>query len=969
VLAIGGLSSLALAQPVYDLLRRTPEFFAIRDLYVGDLLVFILLLAVGPTFALSAPAIVARLLRPSWTHAAIATPVGLLSAVIALQAIGELHPAIVLAAVPPAAVAATWAYIRFSAARAFAQFLAVAIVIVPLVLVSDSGIRRSVAVPSPAMKIDDTGARAPIVLAIFDEWSLTSVLDPEGAIDRRRLPNLARFADQATWYPNATSPGDSTNLAVSSILTGSQPDRNRLPTVAEHPVNLFTELAPSHDVYALEPVTSLCPPDVNHLAKQRPPLWTRLDLLVSDLSLVWLTLTLPAPWAEHLPPVTQVWSGFGRAFSAATPPRPQNAALHRAVAHLDEADRAHVFRSFIDEIGPPGQRPDFHFVHSMLPHSPYEYLPSGGAYPFGRGRTHGLDGSVWSTEPWPSRHQRQRYLLQVGFVDALLGELISRLESTGRFDKSLIVIAADHGVSFVPGRSRRIPDLDDPSGHQVLDIAAVPLLIKAPFQREARIDRTPLSLADLKPQLLQLAGAPSESSAPGKARDRLILVSEESGLVEIPPDREPWRRARLAELATLLGEAGDPLAVGVRPDLHGHRVSELPYRQSERSVRLQAVRTWDDVNLDRPEIPVLVHGSFDRPGQATNQIVVVALNGTVGATVRSSRRNSGGDRFSAMLPEAMFRSGLNQIDVFLISERSDSLELEHLQRAPGFAYELARGESVQADALVRRSRSATDATVRIPIQARSATDMIGYVENAHRPGAEIHGWALELGDSGSPLEVVAFLDGRQFWIGTTSGKRERVAERFGEEHLYSGFSQKARADSGLGARAASETLATIRRQGFLVYAVSERGMATRLPFFYAPLEEEDGEEILPISDGRRLPVLQTGDRFAGAVDLIAKSTKPTLIAGWTADLERGERPRQVVVYGDGKLVAALGANHDRPAVADQYDNLELLRTGFRGAVPGAPDPTTLADRHRVFALMPSGSAVELPIRTAPETDQ
>ena len=86
-----------------------------------------------------------------------------------------------------------------------------------------------------------------------------------------------------------------------------------------------------------------------------------------------------------------------------------------------------------------------------------------------------------------------------------------------------------------------------------------------------------------------------------------------------------------------------------------------------------------------------------------------------------------------------------------------------------------------------------------------------------------------------------------------------------------------------------------------------------------------------------------------------------------ADLERRERPRQIVVYRDGKFLVALGTNQARPDVAEHYVDPNLLRTGFRGSVPGAPEPATFSDRHRVFALMLACSAIELPIRELAET--
>ncbi len=969
VLAIAGLSSLAFAQPVYDLLRRAPEFFAIRNLYMGDLLALVLVLAVVPALALSAPAAALRFLRPSWMRPAIAAPTGLLAAVIALQAVRGL-PAVVATTLALAAGAAVgWAYIRFRAVRSFAMLLSAAAVLVPALLVLDGRVRRSAASPNQAIPADlgDTGARAPVVLVIFDEWSLTSILDSEGRIDRERLPNLARLADRATWYPNATAAADVSELAVPAMLTGRKAEQGRLPTLAEQPINLFTVLAPSHDIYAIEPITSLCPPDLNLLGEQRPAFGERFSLLISDLTVVWLNLTLPAVWTEGLPEVTQTWSAFGQDQASTPDAPPTDKPVQRALRHLREADRAAEFRRLGDSIRPQGQRPGFYFLHSLLPHLPWEYLPSGRTYRVTRTRVHGLERELWTTDPWPVHHHEKRYLLQVEFVDRLIGELIEKLESVDLFDRSVIAITADHGVAFQPGKSRRLLDVDDSSGYQPLDLAAVPLVIKAPFQRQPEIDDTVTSLVGLAPRILELAGA--EASAIPRSQDTgsPSLVGKYAAHVEVPVDREPWRRERLAEQAALLGETNDPMAIGAVPSLHGRRISELPRRSGEIGIQLEASDLWDHVDPSRALLPAIAQGTLTGPDSLLERSVAVALNGVVAASVRPHQTNAGEIRIAAVLPERLFRPGLNQVDVFLISERGSAYELEYMERPLGFVYELSWGEQGEGDALLRRSRSALSADVeRIPV-ARSDAGLSGFLEGSHRTAARIHGWAADLTDPGSIQEVVAFLAERQYWVGSTQYERSNVANRYGQEQLYTGFTQKSRPGEGLDSEATDEVFDAIRREGFVAYAISRRGIATRLRFFYAPLEfDENGVEILPISDGRRLRVQETGDGLEGAIDLINKPANRTLIEGWAADVQRGERPRQIVIYRDGEFLKNLGTNRERPDVAAHHDDPRLLRTGFRGVVSGAPEPETFAENHRVFALMLSGSAVELPIRTAIE---
>lgn len=221
IAAISGLSALAFAQPIYEILRGAPEFFAIRDLLVGDVAALVVLLATIPTLVLASPAVVAHFILPAWSRLTVAVPVGLLAAVIALQATAQLPTAPAVGTAVAVGFGAVTGYVRLAVVRQFASLLASAAVLVPAFLLLDGDVRRSIVRPQAPVQFEetDTGARAPIVMVIFDEWSLTSVLDRNGEIDRERLPNLARLADTATWYPNATAAADTTEFGAPDPAT------------------------------------------------------------------------------------------------------------------------------------------------------------------------------------------------------------------------------------------------------------------------------------------------------------------------------------------------------------------------------------------------------------------------------------------------------------------------------------------------------------------------------------------------------------------------------------------------------------------------------------------------------------------------------------------------------------------------------------------------------------------------------
>ncbi len=965
LLVLAGLSSLAFAQPVFDILGRSPEFFAVRGNSSGDLLALVFLLAVVPTLVLAAPAVLVRMIRPAWTGPAVAAAVGVLTAVIGLQALRGLPAAAAVAAATAAGAVAGSAYLRFRAVRFFGRLLAAAAVIVPALVLIDPDIRESAAASNRSIAVDpiDTGARAPIVLVVFDEWSLTSILDRNGAIDRQRMPNLARLADRATWYPNATAAADNTVLSVPAMLTGVRARQGQLPTVDEHPVNLFTLLAASHDLHVVESITTLCPPELNQLVSPRQPTGERFGLLVSDLAIVWLERTLPSPWRDRLPAVTRTWSGFGR--NVLRPIFPRH----------EQRDRAARFRRFVQTIEPSNRRPGLYFLHSMLPHVPWEYLPSGRRYAVPRRGVHGLDREIWGENPWSVLHHRKRYLLQVEFVDRLIGELVAQLDSTGLFDRSLIAIAADHGVSFQPGRPRRPIEAAEPDNAELLDIASVPLLLKAPFQQQPAIDETPMSLVGLAGRILALAGADAEAAPlPPRPPDRLTMTGKYAGEVDVAGNRERWRQRRLMEQAGLLGKANDPMAIGVRPGLHGRPTTDFPIRTGDARIRIDNAWAWTDVDPELPAVPVLVKGRFDQPLPATDQDLAVALNGVIAATPRPHVAADGSTRIVSVLPEARLAAGPNAMDVFLIGETGGRIQLELVRRqvelerhvipwTPNPVYVVSRNGRGQIDALVRRSSSARDASVdRYVVSRQSPDGLQGNLDGNVARGFAFQGWAFDHGDPESVLEVVLFLAGSQYGVGASDVRRPDVATHFGSEHLHSGFLLGPDGAAASHRFRSDESLAeAIRREGVIAYAVSRRGRAARLHFQYRPIEHRTrGVATLPISDGRSLTVQRPGDGFEGSVDRVVNGNGTTTIEGWAADLRTGEQPLQIVIYRNGEFLTRMGPTRNRPDVVEHYGDPRLQHIGFRGEVPGAPAPAAFSRHHRVFAIMQRGAALELP---------
>ena len=203
--------------------------------------------------------------------------------------------------------------------------------------------------------------------------------------------------------------------------------------------------------------------------------------------------------------------------------------------------------------------------------------------------------------------------------------------------------------------------------------------------------------------------------------------------------------------------------------------------------------------------------------------------------------------------------------------------------------------------------------------------------------------------------VVLFIGGEITFHQPGPHRRPDLGALHGPSFENSGFAFRVSADREL-----------VEREGVVAYAVSRHGVASRLRFSYLPLEQEPGNlQVLPTTDGRRLPVRRTGAGFAGELGLVKQADRIE-IEGWAADTQQGERPRQIVLYRDGHFLANMGLTQERPDIAERFGNPGLLRAGFRGAVPGETDASSFDGRYRVFAVMLRGAAVELADTSQPD---
>lgn len=691
----------ALAQPLFELMARQGEFLIAHRANRGDvLLIAVAISGVAPGVVILAKGVIERLIPSAvaglhlGTTAVLAGAIALppMKSLPRLDEMGDLPGVVLLPAAALLGMASTAAYARWARVRAFLTVLAPAVLIFPGIFVWSAAVAGAGAggEPEPGAGFDPKiESEFDVVFVVFDALPLASLLDESGGIDGARHPAFAALAQQSNWYRNATTVGEETTFALPAILTGTYTKWKHLALARNYPRNLFTLLAPSHDLNVIEPVTQLCPATLCAAAPVRERRWVRLAAVGSDLFFLTLHLLAPEDWREALPPVTSTWRDFGGRGGVGGGKGRGRKSDRRDV----ESTVAAFLRGSPDLRGESRghRRPVLHFLHLDLPHGPYTLLASGKSYG-GRGILRRGDRNLPGDLEWATAQALQRHLLQLAYADALLGRLRRRFEAADIWDRSLVIVTADHGRSFRPGSpTRRISHDNEGVG----DILRIPLFVKHPRQRVGFVSDRNVETIDILPTLLDVLGGEMPRELDG--RSLLDPASpERSRKIAYAPHRSPEGRRsplrkkvvfdaeplpvlntvrRIYELFDFDAEVGALFRFGPHRELIGEP-GDARGAVAAVEVHLDDPSRYDDTDPDSGFVPAHVTGWLSGPDPSSHPLdLAIAVNGTIRAVTRSHGHGKPPIRFEAMLPEGAFRKGPNRIEVFVVVESSEGLAL------------------------------------------------------------------------------------------------------------------------------------------------------------------------------------------------------------------------------------------------------------------------------------------------------
>jgi arylsulfatase A-like enzyme len=311
--------------------------------------------------------------------------------------------------------------------------------------------------------------RRPNVLVLLLDTLRADHLSLNG-YERDTSPVLDSFARENLNFSYAISASPWTPTSVATIFTGVYPSVHGM--------------MPINDRAAARRMSAKLPDEAETIAETLKKNGYQTAAVISN------------PWMKPE-------FGLGQGFDTYT-------YLHRVHSnHVNQAAYKHV-RKLRQK-----SEPFFLYLHYMDVHNPYN--PPGAYAEMYKGPL--------KSRAYPEKQVRLmgRYDGAIRYLDNNLGELFSFLKEEKLYDDLAIVVLADHGEQFMEqGRQGH-------GYHLFNEELRVPLMIKAPG-RAGAIDQ-PVSLVDLYPTMLELAGVPLAKPVQGVSLISRLDVRKQHGML------------------------------------------------------------------------------------------------------------------------------------------------------------------------------------------------------------------------------------------------------------------------------------------------------------------------------------------------------------------------------------------------------------------------------------------------------
>jgi hypothetical protein len=655
------LSTMAIAQPLLDLYGKNTTVFSAAKLSPLEVLVFLLLVGLAPASICIGLDRFSALFGPKVNEA---TRLCLISGLSLLLGLAVARWLDVNSNIPSIAIGVLFALVipmafdRSKPVREWSRWLSLLAV---AVMGSAVIAMQPVLFESDGPKSDAVVGKKDVTVlqVIFDEFPLYPLLDSNGLVNAERFPGFAELANGSTWYRNSVAESNFTHQAVPAILASQVPDQVGGPFLAQYPKNIFTLFAGATSVGGIEPVTSLCPHSVcgGKAGATASFSAARLKTFLRDAAYVYGQRVFPPVLRKYVPSIEGTWGGFGAV---------KNRFKDQFdVGVLSQVDAVESAVKIVTE----ATSPRVQVVHALLPHAPWRITPDL--------RVDELSSTISTQNPDDEevvRDTYQTFLYQVGAADRVMQNVIKDLKSSGKWDSTMLVVTADHGISFIPASPQRNTDFTD--FDQVADVYRIPTFVKYPNQKTGIASDCAITNLDLLPTIIDVTQTKSSWTFAGKSLAQNCPTGRTRNIVSATGEKAELaggfeevreRSAHYAQIVSNVGPIRKVAAVGESASLIGTRIGEHVADSRVANWTVKQKRLFQNVSGERgATIPGMITGEItvSQPlEQGTEGLVVVdgIAAGVIGEL--SSARSS--VNFAAVLDYTLLTPGPHTIELFV----------------------------------------------------------------------------------------------------------------------------------------------------------------------------------------------------------------------------------------------------------------------------------------------------------------
>ena len=655
------LSTMAVAQPVLDLYGKNPTIFSASKMSTLEAGFFVLAVLLGPAVGATVLDRATRWFGPKvnesmrlWLVSGFSFLLGLAIARwinvdgnIGSMAIGVLVAAILPRLYDTQKVIREWS--RWLSVLSLAVLANAVLQLQPVLLMTNG----------PQSDAVIANADISVFHVVFDEFPLYALLAEDGTINAERFPGFAQLATESTWFRNAVAESNFTHQAVPALLASAVPEQSGGPFLAQYPKNIFTVFAGKTAVGGIEPVTSLCPPDVcgGSTGSRGTFSVSRVKSFFRDASYVYGHRVLPPFLRSHVPSIEGAWGGFG---AVADKFKEQF-----GVGALSQVDAlAQGVKAMVDDPSPRVQ-----VTHVLLPHAPWRITPDLRVAP--------LSKSISTANPESEdgvRDTYQTFLYQLAGADRAISDAIASLKQAGRWDNTLFIASADHGISFLPTLPQRHTDFTDMD--QANDIYRVPLLVKFPKQTSGSVSDCAVTNLDVLPTILDVTGTSTSwkfagtsfaNECPASRERRVVAATGESQVFSGGFSEAQARARHYADVVSNVGGIRRVAAVGASALLIGQPIGTAESNSSIASWTLAQKKMFTKVSDTRgSRVPSLITGTVTLSGPTdvgTEGIVVV--NGVAAGVIGELSGARDVVEYTAILDYSLLTDGAHTVELYV----------------------------------------------------------------------------------------------------------------------------------------------------------------------------------------------------------------------------------------------------------------------------------------------------------------